>query len=170
MQYLAVAIANSFLDIAESAGAPVDPMKLQKLVYFGHGWYLGYEARALSAENAQAWRWGPVFPELYHEVKRWGSGPIMKSATVFSGFEDGKLRWNAPKIPPEDIFAHKLIQRVWEVYGYMSGLALSQLTHDPDGPWYRIWSENAGARNAEIPNRIIGEYFAQKIQANAKNT
>ena len=38
-------------------------------MYFGHGWHLGYGQGALSAEHAQAWRWGPVFPELYHAVK-----------------------------------------------------------------------------------------------------
>lgn len=170
MPYLVVAVANSFLDIAKSAGEPVDPMKIQKLVYFSHGWHLGYGKGALSAENAQAWRWGPVFPFLYHEVKRWGSGPIMNPVRTFDGRDGDKFRWDVPKIPPEDAFAQMLVRRVWEVYGRMSGLALSQLTHEPDGPWHETWVRYPGVRNLEIPNLLIRKYFAQKLQANAGGT
>lgn len=170
MTYLAVAIANSFLDIANSASAPVDPMKIQKLVYFSHGWHLGYGMGSLSAQNAQAWRWGPVFPELYHEVKRWGSGPILKPIRVFGGLDGGKLRWSAPTVPSENTFAQALLKRVWEVYGRRSGLALSQLTHEKDGPWYKTWIQNPGVRNLEIPNQLIAEYFAGQLKANAERT
>jgi uncharacterized phage-associated protein len=167
MPYLPVAIANSFLDIANAAGEPMDPMKIQKLTYFGHGWHLGYGLGALSAENAEAWRWGPVFPELYHAVKAWGSGPIMKPIRVFDAFDGGKLRWSAPRIPTEEALATNLIQRVWDVYGRMSGLALSRLTHEPDGPWSVTWSKSPGVRHLVIPNALIRRYFEQKIQENA---
>lgn len=170
MTYLAVAIANSFLDIANAAGEPVDPMKIQKLAYFGHGWHLGYRLGALSAEHAEAWRWGPVFPELYHAVKTWGSGPIMEPVQVFGGLDRGKLRWSAPRIPTENTPATSLLQRVWEVYGQMSGPALSQLTHEPDGPWDVIRAQRPGARNLVIPNPLIREHFQQKIEANAGRT
>jgi uncharacterized phage-associated protein len=166
MPYLAVAIANSFLDVAKSAREPVDPMKIQKLVYFGHGWHLGYEEGALSAEYAQAWRWGPVFPDLYHAVKIWGSGPIMKPVRALE-VDRGKLRWNTPRIGPEEAFATKLIERVWEVYGHMSGPALSQLTHEPDGPWQVIRDRHPGERDLVIPNPLIRDYFARKLEANA---
>ena len=73
MPYLAVAVGNLFLKIAESAGESLDPMKIQKLVYFGHGWHLEYGLGALSAEHVEAWRWEPVFPGLYHRIKIWGS-------------------------------------------------------------------------------------------------
>ena len=166
MPHLATAIANSFLDIAKSAGEPIDPMKIQKLVYFGHGWHLGYGQGALSAEYAQAWRWGPVFPELYHAVKIWGSGPIMKPVRAFH-IDSGKLRWNTPRIPSNETFAIRLAERVWEVYGHMSGLALSQLTHEQDGPWRVVRDMHPGERDLVIPNPLIRDYFARKLQANA---
>ena len=72
MAHLSEAIANSFLEIGE----PIDPMKIQKLVYFAHGWHLGFQEQPLSVEDAQAWQWGPVFPDLYHEIKGYGRGPI----------------------------------------------------------------------------------------------
>jgi uncharacterized phage-associated protein len=166
MLYLSEAVANGFLEVARSVGEPVDPMKIQKLVYFSHGWHLGYGLGALSAEPAEAWRWGPVFPELYHAVKTWGSGPIMKPVRVFE-FADGKLQWNTPGLSDGDTHAKNLIQRVWDQYGHLSGPALSQLTHEHDGPWYRTWNGNPGVRNLVIPNALIRDYFAGKIAANA---
>lgn len=165
MTYLAAAVANSFLDVAKSAGEPVDPMKLQKLVYFGHGWHLGYDRGALSAENAEAWRWGPVFPELYHAVKIWGSGPVLEPVRVFE-VNDGRRRWSTPDLPSGENFTKKLVERVWEVYGHMSGPALSQLTHEPGSPWQVIRDRNPGKRDVVIPNSLIREHFAQKLQAN----
>ena len=166
--YVAVAVANNFLDIAKSVGQPVDPMKIQKLVYFAHGWHLGYGLGALSAEYAQAWRWGPVFPELYHAVKAWGRGPVMNPLHVFDRFVDGKLRWHTPRIPSEHAVATSLVQRVWEVYGHMSGPALSQLTHEPDGPWRVTWDANPGALNLIISNDLIRAHFERKIQASKR--
>ena len=167
MPHLSVAIANSFIDLAKAEGQPVDPMKVQKLVYFGHGWHLGYGMGALCAESAQAWRWGPVFQDLYHAVKRWGSGPIMKPIKVFDVAEGHKITWDEPRVPLTEDFAQSLNKRIWEVYGHMSGLSLSQLTHDPAGPWSKTWNQNPGALNLEIPNSLIMEYFQQKVHANA---
>ena len=167
MPYPAAAVANSFLDIAKVAEESVDPMKVQKLVYFAHGWHLGYDRGALSTELAQAWRWGPVFPDLYHAVKMWGNRAIAKPVRALE-FDRGKLRWSTPSVPTEDGFAVRLIGRVWEVYGHMSGLALSQLTHERGGPWQVIRAIEPGARNLVIPNPIIRDYFARKIHANVR--
>ena len=98
MPYPAAAVANSFLDIAKVAEESVDPMKVQKLVYFAHGWHLGYDRGALSTELAQAWRWGPVFPDLYHAVKIWGNRAIAKPVRALE-FDRGKLRWSTPSVP-----------------------------------------------------------------------
>ena len=167
MPYLAAAVANSFLNIAKSEGGLVDPMKVQKLVYFAHGWHLGFERGALSAEYAQAWRWGPVFPKLYGAVKIWGSEPIMDSVSAME-INHSKFRWSTPSIPSEDTFAMELTERVWKVYGHMSGPALSQLTHEPDGPWDVIRKKNPALRNQVIPNHLIQKNFYQKIRLNAE--
>lgn len=165
MPYLAAAVANSFLDVAKSAGEPVDPMKLQKLVYFGHGWHLGYGRGALSAEYAEAWRWGPVFLELYHAVKIWGGRPIMEPVRAVE-INHGSIRRSTPRIPSGEDFANKLVKRVWEVYGHMSGPALSQLTHERGGPWQVIRDRSPGE---VIPNSLIRDYFAQQLQQLKKN-
>lgn len=68
-QYSAKAIANKFLDIAESEGAKIDPMKMQKLVYIAHGWGLGFLGEPLITQDIEAWKYGPIISDLYHEFK-----------------------------------------------------------------------------------------------------
>lgn len=165
MPYQAAAVANNFLDIARSDGGTLDPMKVQKLVYFCHGWHLAFDQGPLSAENAQAWMYGPVFPELYRALKSWGAEPIQGDAFAFES-TGGSVQWHAPRIDPG--FASRLIQRVWDVYGPMSGVQLSQLTHTQDSPWYVARMRNPGARGPEIPNELIRQHFKQQREANGR--
>ena len=163
--YAPTSVANSFLSIVESEGNTLDPMKLQKLVFFSHGWHLAYDRGALSSERAQAWRWGPVFPSLYRAVKIWGSGPITDPVKAWE-FSYNDPRQTVSSVPEDDGFATELIGQVWKVYGHMSGLALSQLTHEKNGPWQTVYSKNPGALDVEIPDPLIRDYFMKKLEKN----
>ena len=168
MPYFTAQVANSFLDIAKSAKASLDPMKLQKLVYFAHGWHLGFGEGPLCGEYVQAWRWGPVFPDLYHDVKVWGRNPVLRPLRFFvPASADGSHQWESTAIPRDDVFANSLIERVWEVYGGFAGVILSQMTHERGGPWRVTRDKHDGERNAVIPDRLIQEHFAAQIAANA---
>ena len=161
-------IANSLLEIARLHGQQLDPMKLQKLVYFSHGWHLGFGLGPLSSETAEAWQWGPVFPSLYHAVKGWGSGPVLESILVLRReLVKGQPQYlrTTPTIPAEESVALQLLNRIWQVYGHMTALELSQLSHEPDGPWARARAERR--RGAVISDSSIREYFGAKIEANA---
>lgn len=50
--------------ILERAG-PMSAMKLQKLVYYCQAWSLVWDERPMFAERIEAWRNGPVCPELF---------------------------------------------------------------------------------------------------------
>src|SRR3977135_2921517 len=80
MSFDAKAVANFFLDLAKAEGQPLTPMKLQKLVYYPHGWRLGIVGKALLNEQIEAWEFGPVIPSLYHEFKEFGDQPITRKA------------------------------------------------------------------------------------------
>lgn len=158
MAYSSAAIANRFLQIAEEQGEPVTPMKLQKFVYFAHGWHLALKNEPLCSEAVQAWEWGPVFPDLYHEIKRWGNGPVQSRVQVFD--LDGPSFLNTPDIPESDTYVRGLCQRIWDVYGGMSAVALSVLTHQPGAPW------GGAPRGQAIPNSRIKQYFVGLLQQN----
>src|SRR5947207_6082839 len=84
MPYTSKAVANYFLDLAENNGKTVDPLQIQKLVYFSQGWHLALTDRSLIKEIIQAWPYGPVIPALFHEFKRWGNAPIRERASDFA--------------------------------------------------------------------------------------
>src|SRR5262245_29920187 len=74
--YSALAVANYFLDLAKAKGLALDPMKLQKMIFFAHGWSLALYDEKLIDEPIQAWQYGPVVQSVYHEFKSFGAARI----------------------------------------------------------------------------------------------
>ena len=71
-----IAIANHFIDLSPNG---LTLMQLLKLSYISHGFTLALLDKPLADEYAEAWRFGPVFPSIYHEFKK-KSGPIKNKA------------------------------------------------------------------------------------------
>ena len=165
MLYSPKSIANYFLDLAKASGQSISPMKLQKLVYYAHGWYAGHTGQPLINEAVEAWQYGPVIPSLYHEFKRFGAGSISCKATDLEGAE---LR----EVPaPEDPALRQFLNNVWTSYGQFTGIRLSEMTHAPDGPWDQTWKEAAGVRGADIPfDRIVEHFKAAAENAKQRST
>jgi uncharacterized phage-associated protein len=168
--YDSKAIANRFLDLAERSGKQLNPMKIQKLVYYAHGWNLTLYDRPLIDEAVEAWTYGPVIPSLYHEFKRYGSGPILEKATKveFNDREGRSFRIVTPSIddyPDQAVNEEtkELLDSVWEAYGDLSAVQLSNLTHAPDSPWSRAYSDSGGRKGVDIPDDIIKSHFAPRV-------
>ncbi|MCP4660494.1 MAG: SocA family protein [bacterium] len=155
MTYSATAAGNYYVRKGVLSRRPVDPMKLQKLIYFAHGWHLAIHGRPLINERVEAWPYGPVVPSIYHRVKAHGAGPI-----DFPIFQSVDGINEPPQVADPDTLA--LLDKVWEVYGGCSSVELSRMSHDPDGPWYRTWNDHAGRgaiRGVDIPDSEIRRYF-----------
>jgi len=94
--YDARAVANYFLELAGQEGKPLDPMGIQKLVYFAHGWTLAIYDRPLISQRVEAWDYGPVIRDLYNEFKRFGSSRITEPAEI-PGDESGTRFFYCPE-------------------------------------------------------------------------
>jgi uncharacterized phage-associated protein len=169
----ATAIANYFLDVANAAGAAVTPMKLQKLVYFSHGWNLAITEEPLINETVEAWRWGPVVPSLWGELKQYGSGPVSEKLTrlakvspfEFEVVEDTLESYDPPLSNDQIAFTNALLARMWEIYGGLSAVQLSNMTHEDGSPWDQVWKPMADnpIRRKDIPNDLIRDYFRARL-------
>lgn len=127
--YAAIQGANSVLMHSFRKDTLISPLKLQKLVYLVHGWYLACFDEPTFHENPQVWTYGPVFPEIYRDYKIFGSLPISKENwDVYGTPEKG----NASE---DDRNFHEVLEQVWELYSPYSGLHLSELTHREGTPW-----------------------------------
>jgi uncharacterized phage-associated protein len=158
--YPSMAVANSILDIAEKKGQKLDPLKLQKLLYFAHGWHLAFFEKPLIDEEIQAWKYGPVIQTVYDAFKIFGAdeidGPsISYGDGTFAIFDIGSA----------DTDRHNLFQEIWKAYGHLSGLELSALSHETDSPWYKVWNTNeTKLRYLSISNEIIADYFKNQLK------
>ena len=151
------AIANYFIRKAADAGVPLTPMKLIKLVYIAHGWYLALAGKGLIREPIEAWRYGPVIESLYHAFKCYGNKPLPLSAATDAVITDNEH---------EDI--RRLLDRVWELYSKFTPAQLSTITHQPDTPWSQVYDPNQ--RSVIIPDELIKKHYQAKFDARKRIT
>lgn len=153
--YRPEAIANYFLDLASKEGEKIDPLKIQKLVYFAHGWNLAIYDKPLISEPVEAWRFGPVISDLYQAFKHYGNEPITAKAEKYD-FTRAPYRRFAPEIPETDMATRMLVKKVWDAHKVYTGIQLSNVTHQPGTPWANTW----GKKNTSyIPDEEIKAYF-----------
>ena len=156
MTYPTEAVANYFLERARASGEDISPMKLQKLVYYAHGWHLGILGEPLIDEQVEAWQFGPVIRSLYHEFKDFGNQPIDRLATqgAGSGFSE-------PRIPNDPGSTRDILEKVYESYVRFSASRLSMMTHAPGTPWSRTVEQYGGnlPRGTDIPHSLIQDHF-----------
>lgn len=148
----ALDVANEIIRRSHARGKPVSNLELQKLAYFAHGWYLALSdgQPLIDGEPFEAWRFGPVMPGLYRAFKGYGTEPIPLDHPLSK----------TPELPDD---LGQLIDRILEVYGQYAPYELVGLSHDPDGPWRRIYHDPDAP--AKIPDRDITAYFQTKKRA-----
>lgn len=151
--YSPLVIANFFLQ-KYSRRSVITPMKLTKLVYIAHGWYLAIKGRSLIDENPEAWMYGPVIPKVYHRFKSYGGGRIVKSFT-----DDITLDSDADEV---------FIDKIWTVYGKFSGAELSAMTHAKGTPWSKTWNsiKQHSFYSLQIPEQEIKRYYESLLEKN----
>ncbi|MGX1738558.1 Panacea domain-containing protein [Corynebacterium flavescens] len=152
-------MTNRGIDVRDAAAyilskyeRPLSTMKLQKLLYFGQGWSLALLNRPLVDTVFQAWKWGPVSPDLYrhHARKR-----------VMGTVEGG----SAKRVDGNNKI---ILDAVVKNYGALSGMQLGDLTHLPGTPW-TICREKAGVLDKSKPSRVeipdddIKTYFKETL-------
>jgi uncharacterized phage-associated protein len=155
MAYQAIQIANEFI-ASHGEGGHLDPMKLQKLLYFADGWWTALCGVPLISERPQVWRYGPVYRSIYRTFSKYGKRPILEPepATPFGG--------EPHRVPADAVQVRQLIEWIWNEYGNKSGPALSDETHKPGTPWRKIAEKNhfVVPENHEISLKDDWHYFA----------
>jgi uncharacterized phage-associated protein len=166
--YHAIAVANWFIS---HRCRHLTPLKLQKLIYYAHGWYLALKGRPLIADVVQAWDFGPVVPSVYLEFRQWGNRIIPTDAlgTELQTNADDTSDLIVPQIPPADTETVRFLERIAKVFDEFTGAQLSTYTHQPGTPWSNIKNRLSSRRNIEIPDDDIRNYFLAVAENSPSN-
>jgi len=156
------AVANFFVQKSLNERRPIDHMKLQKLVYFSHGYYLAATQLErgtkvpLINEYFEAWPYGPVCPSVYQSFKSYGRSLITRPVLEFDA------SWGATVLipaPDGDVLFDSVTSYVWSQFAEKNSMHLSDLTHLRDGAWDKARKEAHGLRGKDISNEYIFEDF-----------
>jgi uncharacterized phage-associated protein len=152
------AIANLLLKEARSRGYEISNLKLQKLLFLCHAFYLVETGRPLIRGSFEAWQYGPVHREAYDAFKVYGSKPITEDALRFDPITGAR---KSIAIPTDRVVSD-VIQNVARFYGSKSPTELVELTHAKNGPWHHV--VNAAASKANIALKINDAVIEERFK------
>jgi uncharacterized phage-associated protein len=167
--YSPKAVANAILQRAFNQKKSVTHLKLQKLVFISHGYFLAdSDGVPLIDEPFEAWDFGPVCRSLYSEFRDCGAAPIAQLATEMD-WDEGQL--GPVAAPEDDVRANKIFDFVVKTYGGRSPHALSDLSHRPGWAWDRTRkADKYHLKNKDIDNEMIREDFVPYIKSKNANS
>jgi len=140
-------IADHIIDICNKSGQLITNILLQKLTYYTQAWFLALYNKPLFKEEFEAWKYGPVQPELYERFKSFGYGPInFKPET---------------KILPDNIGEH--IEMIIETYSEYSPSELVEISHK-EKPWKDAYLETLQNDEGIISKEEMKKYYEGKLK------
>lgn len=150
----ALDVARYLIHLANSEDEPdlLTHLRLQKLLYYCQGWFLGLTSRQLFPERIEAWVHGPVVVSLYPHFADYGfcsippdSFPFDETQTTLS---DGE---------------REFVESVWQVYREYSGSSLREMTHS-EATWLdaRRGLQPAERGSSEITADAMREFFKKQ--------
>lgn len=142
--FSSIDVADFFLYAAQQRGEGISAIKLQKLIYFAHGWHLALLGHPLLDENIVVKSYGPTIGSIYDKFKYFGNNSICLDN--FKKFYCDKKR-------------KELLNKVWDVYRTFSAIQLSNISHKPGSPWDQAYKQNMTI----IPDEIIKKYFIKQL-------
>jgi uncharacterized phage-associated protein len=110
--------ANYILVLAERDRVPIDPITLQKILYYSQCWSL-CDGHRLFDDDVEAWKRGPVVRSVWKAHS--GSTPICAT--------------DDPRFYELSGDQMEMVQSVWETLKGTHGFTLSRKTHQPGTAW-----------------------------------
>lgn len=149
----ALDVAKYLILLADAEEEPdcLSHLRLQKLLYYVQGWSLALRKTEIFPEGIEAWAHGPVVPDVYRHLKKYGSSSIPIEG------------WASPKNLSKT--EQRFIESVWEAYKEYSATSLRKMTHQED-PWVNTRG-SLGPGDlcaATIPHKAMKKFFVSHSQ------
>lgn len=136
-------------------------LRLQKLLYFIQANFLinkGLENPCFDAD-LEAWSFGPVVPEVYHEFKAYGNSqiPTIKEYLEIDKKNFMNSRFKKYKDPFENNQDKLLVTEMIDECSHYTSARLVEITHN-QRPWKSVYMRNM---NNTITKESIYNYFME---------
>jgi uncharacterized phage-associated protein len=156
--YDARGIANFLLDYADSKGVSISLLPLIKVIFYAHGWYLVQFGRPLVKQKFEAWEHGPVIRVLWEVMRGFGKQPIVAKRATARDLMTNKQEVVSIALPES---VSSFLKDIFDAYGQLSAWRLSEMTHESDSPWDRLWNSASGSISLgmRIPDEEIRKWF-----------
>lgn len=118
-------------------------LQLQKLTYYANGWHIAFHGSPLTKDSVEAWKYGPVYPDLWAALRKHGKQELKRVHI------DADTKCISKS-------QNDVIEAVFFAYGHLNGFKLSSMTHQKDSPWYKAFRR--GERR-KISPKLIGDHF-----------
>jgi len=147
-------VADYFLALANETGESLTNLKLQKLIYYVQAWYLANYNVPLFRAEFEPWIHGPVIPNLYREMKAFGSNPItltLELEEVEKRFDDDTLEF---------------LREIADVYMPYGAYAMEKMVHR-EQPWIQARGNLATDERCKaiISEESMRTFYAQRLKA-----
>lgn len=159
MSYNVLDICRHVINYSNEHDYGISNLKLQKVLYFIQAYFLINKKNHNPCfdEKIEAWDFGPVVPEAYHEYKQYGNGDIPTIKSYF--YIDKDDIWNSKRVEYNDDIINpndkQLIDKVIDKFSDYSATDLVSLTHR-QSPWIDAYAPH---KNNEITIESIRRYF-----------
>ena len=158
--YSCFQVACSILQSAKNQDIGVNSIKLVKLVYLCHGFYLALHGKGLVKENIEAWPYGVNIDRLYKALPK----DVEQELTIFDIYQNIDKGTSVFVNPVGDL---DFINDVVKKYAALHGRALSSLTSHQIEAW-KIAREISNNENVAIPDSLIRMSFENYINERMK--
>lgn len=161
-------LSNLILDSFDSEHYEISNLKINKILYFMHGFYHARFGKKLIRNHIEAWDNGPVVRVVFDAFKQNGRRPISNRAIVYDYVLDRENVARALERPPEE---RDYLLKIAQYYVKFTAGQLVELTHQPGTPWFRarqLNDDQARFRN-RIPDDWISNFFVENFGAKSGN-
>ncbi|MBF7122222.1 Panacea domain-containing protein [Pediococcus pentosaceus] len=141
---------------------PLSNLKLQKLLYLVYVDYLLSTDKKLFPEQIEAWKYGPVVPEVYFLYKENGAKRInLEKGSKFMTNKESVAPLMAKLVSQEDSKnIEESILRVLRKYVSVSANELVEITHRKGTPWSVVY--NPDTPSLPITDEVIKKSYEKK--------
>lgn len=135
--YDALTVAKYIVTKCVQDGCPISNLQLQKILYFVQVDSLKWNKEPAFYDDIEAWKFGPVVPDVYYHFCGSGALPILDTYEL-----------------NDEFVQNSQMNKVIEEKRKMNPWDLVEEAHKKDGPWDRVFKGGDGNREI-IPLDLI---------------